>query len=128
LPYGALAVVALLPTACSSARLGAAAALVEMTAAFNEGTKILKTLTDEATAKEAAARLEPVAKKCEAAARHYKYSVRRGRSSGDLNTELQKNLKATMTIMAEMNRVERIPGAMRHVKPLVDRMDEALQE
>jgi hypothetical protein len=126
--YGAMAVLALLPAACGSRRLDAAAALAEMTDAFNEGTKALKTVADEVTAKEAAARLEPHAKKFEAAARDYKYSVRRDRSRGDLNAELQKNLKATMAFMAETNRVERIPGAMRHLKPLIDRMDEALQE
>jgi hypothetical protein len=115
-----------LPTACGSRRLDAAAALAEMTAAFNEGTRILKTVTDEATAKDAARKLEPHAKKFEAAARDFNRSAQR-KSQGDLNAELQKNFEATMAFVVETNRVEKIPGAMRHLKPLIDRMDQALQ-
>lgn len=127
LSYGALAFLVLLPMACGSRRLDAAAALAEMTTAFNEGTKILQTVTDEATAENAAGRLEPQAKRFEAAARDFNRSVRRSKSQGDLDVELQRNFEATMAFVAETNRVERIPGAMRHLKPLIDRMDQALQ-
>ena len=126
--YVTAILLALLPAACGSRRLDAVAALAEMTTAFNEGTKILQSVTDEATAKDAAVRLEPYAKKFEAAARDYKYSVRRGRSKGDLNAEMQKNLQATMAFVAETNRIEKLPGAMRHLKPLIDGMDRALQD
>ena len=127
LSYGTLAYLVLLTGACESRRVDAAAALADMTTAFNEGTKILRTVTDEATAKEAAGWLEPHAKKFEAAARDFNWSVRRGKSQGDLNAELQRNFEATMAFVVETNRVEKIPGAMRHLKPIIDRMDQALQ-
>jgi hypothetical protein len=98
-----------------------------MTSAFNEGTRILRTVTDEATAEEAARKLEPHAKGFEAAALDFKRAVRRSGSKGDLSAELQRNFEATMTFVSETNRVENIPGAMRHLKPLIDRMDQALQ-
>jgi hypothetical protein len=122
-----MSLLVLLPAACGSKRLDAASALAQMTAVFNEGTQILQTVTDEASAQEAAAKLEPLAKNFESAARDYKYSVRRGRSNGDLNAEMQKNFEATNTFVVQTNRLERIPGVMRHIRPLIERMDQALQ-
>ena len=116
LTYGALAFLILLTSACGSRRLDAAAALAEMTSAFNEGTRILRTVTDEATAEEAARKLEPHAKRFEAAAFEFKRAVRRSGSKGDLSAELQRNFEATMAFVSETNRVENIPGAMRHLQ------------